>query len=120
MSVATVSLALAVIRYQVVICEGSVEPNHILAPIATLFVANAVPLPVTAVPDTATVPVLSVFTSIEKLRTVCAVAVARVIVIKPFQVIAEVFLDTSHRCTLRVAVALVEFSTQNRYAVDVE
>lgn len=68
--VAHVSLARAVIRYHVVICDGSVEPNPIRAPIATLFVAKRVPLHVTAVPETATVPVLSDFTSIEKFLTV--------------------------------------------------
>lgn len=118
--VSPVSLARAVTRYQVVICDGSVEPNPILAPIATLLVAKAVQVPVSAVPVTATVPVDSFFTSIVKLRTVCAVAVARVIVIKPFQETALVFLLTSHRCILRVATAVVRFSTQNKYAVLVE
>ena len=68
--VAQVSEPFAVILYQVVIWEASVLPKPILAPIATLFVLKKVPVQVTAVPDTATVPVLSSFTSIVKLRTV--------------------------------------------------
>lgn len=68
--VSPVSLALADIRYQFVMSEGSVLPNHILAPIATLFVANAVQVPVSAVPVVCTVQVLSFFTSILKSRTV--------------------------------------------------
>lgn len=111
--VSPVSLALADIRYQFVMSEGSVLPNHILAPIATLFVANAVQVPVSAVPVVCTVQVLSFFTSILKSRTVWAVAVARVIVIKPFQLLAPVFRLSSHSATLRVAVAPVAFSTQN-------
>jgi len=112
LSVAPVSLAFAVIRYHVVICEGSVEPKPMRAPIATLFVLKKVPVPVTAVQDTATVPVLSFFTSILKSRTVCAVAVARVIVINHFQDRVPVFLLSSHNATLRVAAAATEFSTQ--------
>lgn len=69
-SVSPVSDARAETRYHVVICDGSVEPNQIRAPTATLFVANNVPVPVSAVHVVWTVPVLSCFTSIEKLRTV--------------------------------------------------
>ena len=109
--VSHVSLARADIRYQFVICEGSVDPNPIRAPIATLFVAKSVPVPVSAVPVVCTVQVLSFFTSIVKLRTVCAVAVARVIVINHFQLRAPVFRLSSQSAIRLVAVAPVEFST---------
>lgn len=68
--VAPVSLAFAVIRYQFVICDGSVEPNPILAHIATLFVLKSVPIHVTAVQDTDATHVLSCFTSIVKFLSV--------------------------------------------------
>ena len=46
------------ITYQSFIRVGLVEPNPILAPTAILCVVNCVPVPVTVLPDTATVPVV--------------------------------------------------------------
>lgn len=110
-SVSPISLARADTRYHVVICDGSVDQNPIRAHTATLLVAKSVPVPVSEAPVVWTVPVLSIFTSIVKLRTVCAVAVARVMVINHFQLRAPVFRLSSQSAIRLVAVAPVEFST---------